>query len=296
MPNLITLVCPTCGGKLQVLPNATALTCQFCGNEHMVKREADGGISLEAHARCPVCGRNDRVEKVSALLVSQTQEISGIEQKQELVGPPGQQRLVTHEVPFTRKQVTVLGQHLVPPAPPDASQFPPFPSTRLPPPPHPPSKGGAIVLLVIGILIAVISLVCGGTGLVQIAMGSDPYYGSSEVVAIGVILLVGAILLILVGGGMALGGILLVARVGKVNPTALVRWQQQVDALNAQIEAVRREHERINQEYECALERYERLYYCARDGCVFIPGEFTSAPLNQMRAYLYQPEPPPSTP
>jgi predicted RNA-binding Zn-ribbon protein involved in translation (DUF1610 family) len=82
MPDLISLICPSCGGKLQVSTNATSLTCQHCGNEHLVKHEA-GAITLEAYARCPQCDRNDKSEKVTEVIASQSQEISGSEQKDD---------------------------------------------------------------------------------------------------------------------------------------------------------------------------------------------------------------------
>ena len=159
MPNLISLVCPSCGGKLKVSPNAITMTCQFCGNEHMVKHEAGGAVSLEAYARCPTCGRNDKVEKVSAILGSQTQEISGTEKKQELVGPAGQQRLLTRDVPFTRKQVSVLGQRLLPPDPPSPSDFPAFPPAPILP--GKPSAGKGVTLMVLGIILSVLTIVSG---------------------------------------------------------------------------------------------------------------------------------------
>ena len=66
MGDLITLNCPSCGGKLEVNSNTLVLTCQHCGSEHMVHRDS-GVVTLESFARCPKCGRNDRVEKVSAI-------------------------------------------------------------------------------------------------------------------------------------------------------------------------------------------------------------------------------------
>jgi predicted RNA-binding Zn-ribbon protein involved in translation (DUF1610 family) len=58
------LSCPNCGGKLDVSPTTLSLLCQNCGTEHLVRREA-GNILLEGYARCPVCNRNDRVEKLT---------------------------------------------------------------------------------------------------------------------------------------------------------------------------------------------------------------------------------------
>jgi predicted RNA-binding Zn-ribbon protein involved in translation (DUF1610 family) len=66
MGDLITLNCPSYGGKLEVNSNTLVLTCQHCGSGHMVHRDS-GVVTLESFARCPKCGRNDRVEKVSAI-------------------------------------------------------------------------------------------------------------------------------------------------------------------------------------------------------------------------------------
>jgi len=39
--DFITLVCPKCGGKLQVESNTNQLTCQYCGLEHLVRHNGD---------------------------------------------------------------------------------------------------------------------------------------------------------------------------------------------------------------------------------------------------------------
>jgi hypothetical protein len=63
--DLISLQYPNCGGKLNVETNTLSLVCRSCGTEHMVRRSADG-VMLESYARCPVCNRNDSVEKAAA--------------------------------------------------------------------------------------------------------------------------------------------------------------------------------------------------------------------------------------
>jgi predicted RNA-binding Zn-ribbon protein involved in translation (DUF1610 family) len=287
MPNLITLVCPSCGGKLKISPNAVTMTCQFCGNEHMVKHEEGGIISLEAYARCPVCGRNDKVEKVSAILVSQTQEISGTEKNQLLVGPTGQQQLVTRDIPFTRKQISVLGQRLVAPDSPSPSSYPPFPPAPILP--SRPSKGGAVSMIVIGIIIAVIAFVSGACGGIMFifALADTDVSGSAGAGLTGLLILLISGIALLAGVGLAIGGAVVRKKV-KATPDPQIEirlhYQKQVDA-------VQRERERIDDEYKRAMERYEKLYYCFRDDCVFIPGETTSSPLARMGDYLYATSP-----
>ncbi len=73
MGDLITLNCPSCGGKLEVDENTSLLTCEHCGTEHIVNR-AGGSVTLESHARCPICRRNDKVEKITSLLRKENQD------------------------------------------------------------------------------------------------------------------------------------------------------------------------------------------------------------------------------
>ena len=274
MADLISLVCPTCGGKLKVSKNATSLTCQFCGNEHMVKHEAGGSVMLEAYARCPVCGRNDKAEKVSAVIASQSHEISGTEQKtEEITNAQGQRQTVVRDVPFTRKQVSILGQRLTAPLPPDPSRFPPLPAA-----PKPRSRGGGIISILAGVLGLLMSI---GFVILSIAtfLGSfDASFISSNMTVNGVVFIVLGIASFVLGAGLVALGIFLIVRANKPDP-ALARYQEQV-------EAVKREHARIHGEYDHALGRWKQLYYCGRDDCVFIPGENSSAQVSEMNKYL----------
>ncbi len=273
MADLVSLVCPTCGGKLEVSKNAVSLTCQHCGNEHMVKHESGGAIMLEAYARCPICGRNDKAEKVSAIIVSQSHEISGFEQRsEEVTNAQGQKQIVVREVPFTRKQVSVLGQRLAAPPPPDPSQFPPYP-----PEPKQPGRSGGITAIVFGALGLVLSLACAIVAVTYFFASSESF--ASSVVTTGLVMFGGGLMIFLVGGGLVALGIFLTIRANKEKPAFLAHYQEQV-------EAIRREHERIQGGYAQALDRWKRLYYCTRDDCVFIPGELTSAPLAKMNEYL----------
>lgn len=77
MSDFITLSCPNCGGKLEVSPSTLSLVCQHCGVEHLVRREA-GSILLEGFARCPMCNRNDRAERVSAIVDSHSTNMATI--------------------------------------------------------------------------------------------------------------------------------------------------------------------------------------------------------------------------
>lgn len=66
MNDFISLTCPSCGGKLNIEKNTPTYTCEFCGQIHKL-REQD----IEYFGRCPTCHRNDRVEKLTAILNKQ---------------------------------------------------------------------------------------------------------------------------------------------------------------------------------------------------------------------------------
>jgi len=120
--DMITLTCPTCGGKLEFSQNTTSLVCPHCGNEHLIRRE-QGNISLESYARCPVCGRNDEVKKVSAILTNQTQSMNGVTiEKHSYHDKDGNLYTSTSKVPFTGTQASVLAIKLQPPVEPKPKQ------------------------------------------------------------------------------------------------------------------------------------------------------------------------------
>jgi len=63
MSDFVTLSCPSCGGKLNVQKNSLAYICEYCGTEHKLREE-----DVESFGRCPKCHRNDRVEKITAIV------------------------------------------------------------------------------------------------------------------------------------------------------------------------------------------------------------------------------------
>ncbi len=63
MSDFITLSCPSCGGKLTVQKNSPTYVCDYCATEHKLREE-----DVEFFGRCPKCHRNDRVEKITAIV------------------------------------------------------------------------------------------------------------------------------------------------------------------------------------------------------------------------------------
>ena len=129
MSDFVSLSCPSCGGQLRVASNSTSLRCEHCGSEYMVRRES-GSTMLESYARCPKCGRNDRVEKVTAIISSHTQQVTQTEQRVEVtIGDKGQRWARTVEVPVTRTQMSDLARRLSPPEARSPVPMPKRPST-----------------------------------------------------------------------------------------------------------------------------------------------------------------------
>jgi len=47
-------------------------------------------------------------------------------------------------------------------------------------------------------------------------------------------------------------------------------------------------NQRILDRWQSAINRWENLYYCHRDDCVFVPGKGTYAPIEEYYKYLYE--------
>jgi len=270
MSDLITLTCPSCGGKLQVNPNATMLVCEHCGTEHMVHRDGDA-VTLESYARCPRCNRNDRAEKVSAILSSQTQNINSQDWRTEVYITPQGQR-ITRQVPISKvtKQMSELAKRLTPPEKPK-----PLPKPRLIPYPNKKSN----TLLIIGIILLVISAFF---FVITLLAGFMEFF---EDTGMFLICLIPSFLAVAAGVVLTILGIISNAKhkmnyqkarfeVTRRNRNVTKQWQEA--------------SEKRMSKWQKAMDRWDALYYCHRDDCVFIPEEGTYAPLTKMKDYLFE--------
>lgn len=265
MSDFITLACPSCGGQLKVASNATALVCEHCGNEHLVRRDA-GSILLESYARCPRCGRNDQVQKVTSILSSHTQKITGTDRRVEVYVDQGKTRTRTVEVPITRTQITDLASRL---------SSPPRPSLQ----PEPRNSAGC-GMVAIGVLFVATSIIVGIPGLLAFLYpGTDSATGPLEelLAQVATALFICVFPLVLVAGA----GILLIYLGSKKRKTSEEDYQ-------ARLAEVRASNQSAEERWRRAMQRWKSLYYCYRDDCVFVPSEGTCAQLPQMQNYLYE--------
>jgi len=269
MTDLITLTCPSCGGKLQVNPDAASMVCQHCGTEHLVHKEGDA-VTLESYARCPRCGRNDRAEKVSSIISSQTQSINSEELRTEVVYTPDGRRISRQvSVPKIIKQTSELAKKLSPPEKPN-----PIPRPRLRPNPHEKSNS----LLTFGIILTVISLIASVLLVLSIIIGvfEDPTL---------IICLIAPVLIMLMGGiGLIIFGIVNGARLKDKNRKA---WSAVTQHNRKVLQEWQEANDKLMSDWQTAMDRWSALYYCHRDDCVFIPEEGTYAALAKMKDYLF---------
>jgi predicted RNA-binding Zn-ribbon protein involved in translation (DUF1610 family) len=273
MSDFISMQCPSCGGKLSVGSNAISLKCEHCGAEHMIRREA-GNIILESYARCPVCNRNDKVEKVSAILRSQTQKSQGITYQQQTTAVRAGNAFipVTRQVavPTHSSQVSELAKHLFPPPQPNpvalnASQT--FPDGTS----HP-----ALISAIVTGALGAISLLCSCITLISMLSS----YTTTDTMVI-TILILGVITILPIAASILLF-VLALPRENKKNIEKRAVAEEKRRELQA------RAGEQV-QHWKLAMDRWNRLYYCGRDDCVFLPGMTTYAPVTEMTKYLYQP-------
>ncbi len=282
MSDFISLTCPVCGGKLSPAPGATSLVCQHCGTEHLIRHEA-GTVILEAFARCPQCNRNDKVEKVTAILASQTHEIAAPEKPVAVVtAGPGAGNAVMTQVAPRRLQVSLLAQRLTLPAKPVFTpEIPTKPNRRS-------LMAGvrAVALAAVIGLAALASIAVGFTGIPPEWLEQVPYFelpaGLEVSNEVGLII-VGVTGLLLCAAPVLIAGALW-------GSYSWGKYQQAEAAYRAKLNDIQMDRERRERAWQQTVERWNQLYYCYRDDCVFIPGTAAWAPLARMADFILPPQ------
>jgi predicted RNA-binding Zn-ribbon protein involved in translation (DUF1610 family) len=259
MSDFTTMQCPNCGGQLTFSTNALSMRCQHCGTEHMVRQDS-GGIVLESYARCPMCNRNDRAEKVSAILRSQTHNVhtTTIHTKTTMVKLgnnyiPVEQKV---EVPTNSSQTSDLAALLAPPQKPVRQ--------------HQEVKvRQSYVSVLFATITGIMSFCMIAPAVLSIAEGDWSGVGINFLIAIFPTGIFGILIFIAYPNEMK---------------------QNKQNLLLA--ESKQKEYEMVHTEeikrWERTMERWRSLYYCGRDDCVFIPGEKGHAPAHQMIEFLYR--------
>ena len=272
MSDFITMQCPNCGGKLSIGSNVTSLKCEHCGIEHMIRREA-GEVTLESYARCPICNRNDKAEKVTAILRSQTHSAQGIAYQTVTTtvntgfgSTPVSQQV---PVPVQTSQTSELARFLAPPVKPEPEK-----SVLEEPKPSHKSLTGAIFFGLAGVGFLLLTLV------VFAAYLSGLENIENLVAAAATVL--GLFLLSLSALGLSV--FLFAFTVPKERRSN----REMKSAYQEKIRQRQLQTEENSNRWNTAIERWNQLYYCGRDDCVFLPGSHTHAPVSVMVEYLYR--------
>jgi predicted RNA-binding Zn-ribbon protein involved in translation (DUF1610 family) len=272
MSDYITMQCPSCGGKLEIGSSTLTLVCGNCGTEHMVRREADGVI-LESYARCPVCNRNDKAEKVSAILRSQTQNVQSVTYEEsvhyEKVGNKMQPVITKVPVPLETSQISELARQLIPPEKPKQN---PLPDADIQ------TKRRSIVF---GTLSLLVGLLFGFSS--SISLSAFLFSGRS-LDEFGFVQVTSLCALTLTPILFALSGTLFLI----VAPKEKASNEEKRELAEKKVEEVKNENERILERWGKAIQRWDKLYYCGRDDCVFLPGMNTHAPVSSMMDFIYE--------
>jgi hypothetical protein len=205
-------------------------------------------------SNCPICSKDDKVEKVSAIVASQTHRVAGgSHESQVYVDKDGKTKERSVYVPYSGTQTSALAQKLALPTPP----FPWLDAF------YSIAKLIARLLVPFGKLVLVI---CVG-GIVVIILSNlkilQPQLGLD---------LIPTVLFFAVFYGIA------PIVIGKYAKNWLTRKQKTHEEQQRLIAA----------RWQAASDRWKRLYYCYRDDVVFLPDENTSTPSSQVQSYIFR--------
>jgi len=203
--------------------------------------------------KCPHCGENDKVQKVSAIVAGQTYDIHGTSiESQVYTDKEGKTHYQSSSVPYSGTQISVLAQRLSPPRKPSAG------------------SDTLVFLLVFGLWI--FAALCGLMSLYVAAVmlfgHSTPYISSTSERIREAVMWGGMFMVFAIPAGI-IGTVIY-----KVSSAARKKKLVQVQADMPR--------------WENAVERWNRLYYCFRDDNVFIPSENRGVPISQMMEYIYE--------
>ena len=246
MNDFISLTCPTCGGAMTAVPGQESLACPYCGNEHRIRQE-DGAYKLEAFARCPVCKRNDKVQKASAVVRANPQMAAHF-QKQNQPQKPALLKM---------------------PDKPEEPKYPPI---------YSPEVGcGSYILTTFSIALVVFIVLYTSSGLSARKAPWDASQLGSLAIAV-VIGLVGTFIFYFLRNYPTVQ-----RRKNDVDSTFEAdkkRYAQQMGTYQQQADQVTRQNAELEHEYQqqaaawrARTVRLEDAYYCQRDDVLFYPGD-----------------------
>lgn len=248
MSEIITISCPSCGGMLTRAPNTTTYTCDYCGQSHRLRME-----DVEEFGRCPICRRNDRVEKARAIYYKQGALSSRLgpplDPRKSLIYEPNkkpkpkpQQRINKKTSNFTCGAIIVFGITMI-------STFLFIGVSS--------AYGTNIIGLAIILFIMMVSI---SIALRLLGSDEEKKFDNEEYDRV-------------------------LAEWKSNNDKIDSEWAEYIKDYD---KTYGNEYALQSQLYSRVMQRYDSVYYCHRDDIVFIPGESGHAPSDQLENFLYQ--------
>jgi len=201
---------------------------------------------------CPSCDSNNRVEKVTSILKSQTSQTQGqMPVESVYTDSEGKVRSSTDYRNYSSSQASSLAQELAPPPKPTGNSY----GFCL----------GYFIFQMLGIGFIGLIFILGGI----MFLFSSIFTPQADAASRGVGIFISLLLI-----GAPIGGWLLFFYGYRYFKNKKAEEQKRID----ETEGVA---------WQKAMQRWDKLYYCYRCDCVFIQGE-ESVPSREMRAYIYQ--------
>jgi predicted RNA-binding Zn-ribbon protein involved in translation (DUF1610 family) len=269
MADFITLVCESCGGKLHLTEQVNHFVCPYCGHEHIVKKSADG---LMSNCACPVCSKDDQVQKLSSIVSSGTNTKTGISRTTQYTDIKGKEEYYTRDRKYAGKG-DISGNASTTSTTRIETREQSELATLVSPPPRPAApevpKFGLferfdflkiMVMLIFGVL---------GALLAEVVDQNNEYVATAFFV---------------VAAGLAAVGY------SRLRPGAKSGGSFSKGRMKKEM-AFAEAHQLYKEEvssWEEAMQRWEGMYFCHRDDVVFVPGEYNFVRPGDVISYSYQ--------
>ncbi len=268
--NFVTLTCPNCGAICKAVSNNTNFECEYCGSEFHYNSQTKE-ISLESYAACPLCRRNDKVEKVSSILASQIHHIEWTIKEKRAIQTDGQFHIKEVYVPQSATQSSTLAKKIIEP------QY-----RIIPPKPQEPTlfsikeqqnTGQNFQKLAIRIaaILFFSGLILGLISAVEVSRGG--------------LFITFILIAIIVGAPIWFYGYVQLAIIE--DPESLARLKKESkERQNAYLRLLKDWENQI-EDNKRAKQNWEDLYYCYRDDCAFVPGSGKWTRIDNIPSYIY---------
>ena len=222
-------------------------SCPYCGRNNPQPKFLPP-TPPQTRLVCPICGLADRVEKVTSILDSQTQQITGqIPVSETYSDNDGKIHSTTYYRNYSGTQYSNLANKLIPPAKPKM----------------PEKAGWYLTCQAYSMAILTVLSVCfvGFEGVVGLFTG--------HATLIGILSFFGVFLLILLFWGLT--AMYFMRKLNKINREYPIKVEETKQNLL---------------KWEKAMQNWTALYYCYRDSSIFIPGRHAVS-VDRMSEYIY---------